>query len=280
MPTWAWWTPRPGPPRVRQAGGRECPSQCPAEALGLGRNPLNTAMHGSPPQTLSRVPCDLVGRRAKPRTGAPTPGPDGAPEPTLTGEAFLGPVDSQSWAPQGTAGWRKGVLTPRPSGGPAGAPEPKLEGEASPGLVDSQAWAPRATAGWRKGVSGPAGVWSELSEHSHIWESSPDPVPEPCHLVGQRTKAMTEALTPGPARAPGPKQTGEASLGPVDSQAWAPQGTAGWRKGALAPGADGSPAGAPDPKLAGEASLVPVDSQAWTLRVWQAGGREHPARAL
>ncbi|KAJ1210339.1 hypothetical protein NDU88_005705 [Pleurodeles waltl] len=74
-------------------------------------------MHGSPPKTRSRVPCHLVGWRAKPRTGAPNPAPGGAPEPKLTGESSLGPVDSQVRAPQGTAGWRKGVPDPGPSRG-------------------------------------------------------------------------------------------------------------------------------------------------------------------
>ncbi|KAJ1202407.1 hypothetical protein NDU88_006207 [Pleurodeles waltl] len=43
------------------------------------------------------------------------------------------PVDSQTWAPQGTASWRKGAPAPRPGGGLAGAPELKLAGQASQG---------------------------------------------------------------------------------------------------------------------------------------------------
>ncbi|KAJ1179502.1 hypothetical protein NDU88_004736 [Pleurodeles waltl] len=202
------------------------------------------------------------------RKGAPAPGPGGgpagAPEAKLAGEASPGKVDSQVWAPQGTAGWRKGAPAPGPGGGRARAPEPKLAGEAflgpcrlpdlgpsgygrleqgstpqgpvgdpearlageaSPGLVDSQVLAPQGTAGWRKAVptSGPSGgqagapepklagkaspgpcelpglvsSWygrleegsivlrgrgpSELSEHSHAWELSPDPVPGAPH---------------------------------------------------------------------------------------------------
>ncbi|KAJ1194043.1 hypothetical protein NDU88_003338 [Pleurodeles waltl] len=61
-------------------------------------------------------------------------GPAGTPEPKLTGEALLGPVESQTRALQGIAGWRKGVPAPGPSGGPAGAPESKLAEKASPGV--------------------------------------------------------------------------------------------------------------------------------------------------
>ncbi|KAJ1189482.1 hypothetical protein NDU88_006227 [Pleurodeles waltl] len=151
----AWWTPRPGSLRVRQAGGREHPPRArwspggapepklagedspgpvdsqvsaprgtagrrkgvPVPGPGRGQEPgqssLNTAMHGSPPQTLSRVPCHLVGRRAKSRTGVPNTIPAGASDPKLTGESLLGLVDSQAWAPHGMAGWRKGVARHR-----------------------------------------------------------------------------------------------------------------------------------------------------------------------
>ncbi|KAJ1121991.1 hypothetical protein NDU88_000497 [Pleurodeles waltl] len=63
----------------------------------------------------------------------------------------------------------------------------------------------------------------------------------------QKTKNSTEAPAVGPARAlawgqalaPKLKQEGEASPGPVGSQAWAPQGTAGWRNGVPVPGPSG-----------------------------------------
>ncbi|KAJ1125157.1 hypothetical protein NDU88_003594 [Pleurodeles waltl] len=107
----------------------------------------------------------MAGRRTKPRQGVPT----------------LEPATAQAWAPQGTAGWRKGAAAPGPSGGPTGDPELKLAGEASPVQVDSQAWAPQGMAGWRKGA----------------------PAPGPGG---------------GPTGAPKPKLAGEALLGPVNSQ--------------------------------------------------------------
>ncbi|KAJ1118585.1 hypothetical protein NDU88_006776 [Pleurodeles waltl] len=164
----------------------------PGRGQGPSQSSLNTAMRGSPRQTLSRVPCHFVGPRAKPRTGAPTPRLTGAPEPKLTGEALLGLVDSQVWASQRMAGWRKGAPSPGPGQGPARAPE--LAGKASLGRVDSQAWAPQSTAGWRKGV----------------------PAPGPGR---------------GLDGAPEPRLAGETSPGLVDSQVWAPQGMAGCSKG-------------------------------------------------
>ncbi|KAJ1165677.1 hypothetical protein NDU88_006094 [Pleurodeles waltl] len=60
-----------------------------------------------------------------------------------------------------------------------------------------------------------------------------------------------------------PKLTGESSLGPADSQAWAPLGYGKLEEGSTRPGSGGGPAGAPEPKLAEEASPGPVDSQVW-----------------
>ncbi|KAJ1110154.1 hypothetical protein NDU88_007509 [Pleurodeles waltl] len=78
----------------------------------------------------------------------------------------------------------------------------------------------------------------------------------------------------GIGRAPELEPEGEASLGPADSQAQAPGGTAGWRKEVPVPGPGGGPARAPEPKLTGEASLSPVDSQAWAPREGLACGPE------
>ncbi|KAJ1126536.1 hypothetical protein NDU88_004943 [Pleurodeles waltl] len=116
------------------------------------------------------------GPEGRAQAGAPTQALAGGPEPKLTGEASLGPVDSQAWASQGTAGWRKGTPAPELCGGPAQAPEPELAGEASPGLgpsgygrleeVITRPWARR----------GP-GAQPGLSEQSHAGEVSLDPVP-------------------------------------------------------------------------------------------------------
>ncbi|KAJ1089180.1 hypothetical protein NDU88_002331 [Pleurodeles waltl] len=121
-PPRAWWTPSLGPSGY--AGWRK---RVPVLGPGMGQGPrwssLNTAMHGSPPQTLSQVPCHLVGWRAKPRTEAPNTMPAGAPEPKLAREASLGLVDSQVWAPQGTQAGGRECLSQGPAGarGPAGA---------------------------------------------------------------------------------------------------------------------------------------------------------------
>ncbi|KAJ1089019.1 hypothetical protein NDU88_002172 [Pleurodeles waltl] len=203
---------------VWQAGRRQLPTQGPSWCS------LKTAMHRSPPQTLSREPCHLVGWRANPRKEAPTLGPAGVPEPKLTGEALLGPVDFQAWAPQGTAGWREVVPVPGPVRG-----------------------------------QGP----SQSSLNTAMHGSLPQTLSQvPCHLVGRRAKPRIGAPNTMPTRAPEPKLTGESSLGPVYSQAWAPQGTAGWRKGTPALGPSGGPTRAPEAKLAGEASPGWVDSQA------------------
>ncbi|KAJ1210340.1 hypothetical protein NDU88_005706 [Pleurodeles waltl] len=174
---------------------------------------------------MSRVPCHLMAQRAKPRTGAPNPGPAGAPEPKLTGESSLGPRDSQAWAPEVKTGWRKGVPVPGTSGGPAGAPEPKLAVEASPGPVDSQAWAPQCTEGWRKGepVLGP----SRDSMNTATQGRSPwSPSQVPCHMAGWRTTPRMGVTKPGPARdrAPELDPEGEAFPGPEVSQASTAQG--------------------------------------------------------
>ncbi|KAJ1136766.1 hypothetical protein NDU88_003180 [Pleurodeles waltl] len=140
---------------------------------------------------------------------------------------------------------------------PARAPEPKLAGEASPGPVDPQVWAPQGRAGWRKGVPipGPGNTAMHGSPPLTLYRV-------PCHLVGRRAKPRAGALKTMPAGAPEPKLTGESSLGPVDFQAWAPKGTAGWRKGAPSSGPGGDPTRAPEAKLVGEASPGPVDYQA------------------
>ncbi|KAJ1096916.1 hypothetical protein NDU88_002046 [Pleurodeles waltl] len=51
---------------------------------------------------------------------------------------------------------------------------------------------------------------------------------------------------PDLAEDPEPELAGEASTGLVDSEAWAPQGMGGWRKGAPAAG----PGGEPEPSRA------------------------------
>ncbi|KAJ1124517.1 hypothetical protein NDU88_002968 [Pleurodeles waltl] len=99
----------------------------------------------------------------------------------MTGEALLGIEDSQAWAPQGTAGWRKGTPTRGPDGGLAWSPEPETAGEASPGPVGSQAWAPSGYSRLEKGSANPrAGrgprAQPGLSEHIHAGEALLDPV--------------------------------------------------------------------------------------------------------
>ncbi|KAJ1104371.1 hypothetical protein NDU88_001783 [Pleurodeles waltl] len=141
-------------------------------------------MHGNPPQTLFRVPCHLVGRRAKPRTGAPTPGPAGAPEPKLAEEASPGPVDSQAWANQGTAGWRKGATVPGPARGSL-----NMAMQGSPPWTPSKVPCPTVD-GWMK------------------------------PRTGAPTLGPSRTLAQGPAGAPKLKPKGEDSPGQVDSQAW------------------------------------------------------------
>ncbi|KAJ1096773.1 hypothetical protein NDU88_001904 [Pleurodeles waltl] len=97
---------------------------------------------------------------------------------------WLGPIDVKNlqepwlWGPEDKdqdGGSHPGACQ---SPGP-GAPELELEEEASPGPAVSQAQALRGMAGWRKGAPAPGPSrdqgpgWS--SEHSHAWESSPDP---------------------------------------------------------------------------------------------------------
>ncbi|KAJ1112519.1 hypothetical protein NDU88_000782 [Pleurodeles waltl] len=152
---------------------------------------------------LKPCPESLTTRWAKPRTEGPTSGFVGAPEPKLTGEASFGPVDSQTWAPQGTAGWSKGAPTPVPDGGVAWDPEPKLAGEASPGRGTPRPGPLRVRqAGGRELPSqGPAGRCSGR-----------------CSL-NTAMQSPRQRLPPrGPPVATESKLTGEALLGPVDFQ--------------------------------------------------------------
>ncbi|KAJ1197684.1 hypothetical protein NDU88_001540 [Pleurodeles waltl] len=253
-------------------------------------------------------------------------GPAVAPEPELAGEASQTPVDSQAWAPQGTAGWRKeapapgssggpvvapepelaeevsqgpcglrdlgpsgygrleqGSARPRARGGPAGAPEPELAGEASPvpcrlpgygrleqgstrpGPGGDPAGAPEpelaeeASQAWWTPRSEPFTVWqddgrerlpqgpvgAQLGPLNLNWQGKP---PRPGGIRGLSPSGygrLEEGNTRprarwGPAGAPEPDLAGEASPGPVDSQVWAPQNTAGWSKGAPAQGPVGA----------------------------------------
>ncbi|KAJ1161333.1 hypothetical protein NDU88_001820 [Pleurodeles waltl] len=132
-----------------------------------------------------------------------------------------------------------------------GVTEPELVGEAShqPIGLPAPSW---------------CGTLEEGSAHPRAWWAWSGLM----NSDMQRTASWRKgAPSPGPgeglAGAPKSELAGEASLGPVDSEAWAPQGTAAWKKGVPAPGPSGGPARAPEPKLAGEASPGPVDSQAW-----------------
>ncbi|KAJ1132402.1 hypothetical protein NDU88_010716 [Pleurodeles waltl] len=204
---------------VWQAGGRECLSQGPGARSEFSEN--SHAWESSPDPVLAALP--LGGLAGKAQDKGSQPGARWAPKPKLTGEASLGPVDSKAWAPQGTAGWRKGVPVPRPDRG-----------------------------------QGPSRSSLNIAMHG----SPPQTLFRvPCHLVGRRAKPRTGAPNTMPAGAPEPKLTGESSLGPVDSQVWVPQGTAGWKKRVPAPGPGGGPTRAPKAKLAGEASPGLVDFQ-------------------
>ncbi|KAJ1130742.1 hypothetical protein NDU88_009090 [Pleurodeles waltl] len=81
---------------------------------------------------------------------------------------------------------------------------------------------------------------------------------------------------------PEPKIDGKASPGPLDSQARAPQGTAGWRKGASAPGPGGGLASGPGPLTLNRPGKPsgPARHPGPTLRAQQAGGRECPIQGL
>ncbi|KAJ1124518.1 hypothetical protein NDU88_002969 [Pleurodeles waltl] len=186
-PPWALWTPRSGPLRVRQARGRECLSQGPAGA----QSEIAEHSHeweSSPDPVPGAFP--LGGPEGKAQDRGSQLGAVGTPEPKLTGEASLGPVDSLAWPPQGTAGWRKGAPAPGFSGVPVGhlnlnwkgtpsrpgrlpGPGPSEYGKMEEGNTHPRAW------------HGP-GAQSEVAEHSHTWESCPDLSPLPCHLVGRR----------------------------------------------------------------------------------------------
>ncbi|KAJ1193166.1 hypothetical protein NDU88_002471 [Pleurodeles waltl] len=131
------------------------------------------------------------------------------------------------------AGWRKGVLAAWPGGGLDGAPEPELAGY---GKLEEGSSCPRAWWG--------PGDRSELSEHSHAWESSLDPVLGSLTPSGLEAKAQDRDSHSGAHGAPESKLTGETSLGLVDSEAWAPQSMAGRRKGAPVPGPGRGLAGA------------------------------------
>ncbi|KAJ1136765.1 hypothetical protein NDU88_003179 [Pleurodeles waltl] len=126
----------------------------------------------------------------------------GSPEYEQAGEASTGTVDSQAWAPQGTAGWRKGVPVPGP-GAQLGLFEHCHTGEASR-------------------------------------DSSPGALPHGGPEDKAQARGPTLGPATALARAPEPKPAGEDSLGPVYAKAL--QGTAGWRKGAPSPGPAGDSA--------------------------------------
>ncbi|KAJ1189483.1 hypothetical protein NDU88_006228 [Pleurodeles waltl] len=192
------------------------------------------------------------------REGAPAPvpggAPAGAPELKLAGEASLGPVDSQVWFTQVTAGWRKAAPAPGSRGCLAGAPEAKLAGEASLGAVDSQVWVPQGRAGWRKAapVPGTGGCsWTQTGRGS-----LPGPGGFPRMGTSGYGRLEEGSAHPraqwGPAWGPEAKLAGEASPGPVDSQFWAPQGTAGWKTRAPTPGPVGAQPGPLKPDCQGK----------------------------
>ncbi|KAJ1128450.1 hypothetical protein NDU88_006828 [Pleurodeles waltl] len=105
----------------------------------------------------------------------------GAPTPRLTGETSPDQVDAPVWAPQRTAGWRKGVSVPGPGKGQG-------PGRSSLNTVMHGSPLPSLSGG-------------------------------PCHLEGLRTKPRqgdpTLGLNTTLAGDPEPKPAGEASLGPV-----------------------------------------------------------------
>ncbi|KAJ1203746.1 hypothetical protein NDU88_007527 [Pleurodeles waltl] len=159
--------------------------------------------------------------------------------------------------PLGYGSLEEGSARPWPSEGPARVAEPEQGGETSP--VDFQAWDPEGYSRLEEGSASPGpsrslGSRLELSEHHHAWVSSPDPVPGALPLGGLEGKAQNRGSNLEPAGAHEPKLTGEASLGWVDPQAWAPQGMAGWRKGAPNPGHGRGPAGVSELEVEVEAS--------------------------
>ncbi|KAJ1171495.1 hypothetical protein NDU88_003356 [Pleurodeles waltl] len=108
-------------------------------------------------------------------TAAPNLGPARTHEYKLKGEELHGPVDSQAWSPQGTAGWKKGVPS-RARGLPGLGPSGN-------GRLEERSAHPRAR--------------SELSEHIHAWESSSDPVLGVLPLGGPDGKAQDRGSQPG-----------------------------------------------------------------------------------
>ncbi|KAJ1192428.1 hypothetical protein NDU88_001735 [Pleurodeles waltl] len=113
------------------------------------------------------------------------------------------------------------------AGSHPGAPEPELAGEASPqpsglpvpswcGMLEEGSAHPRT---WRGLV--------RAHELVHAGRPSGTPSQEPCHMECRRTKPRMGVPKPGPARdlardparAPELEPEGEASMGPVDSQA-------------------------------------------------------------
>ncbi|KAJ1130529.1 hypothetical protein NDU88_008880 [Pleurodeles waltl] len=76
-------------------------------------------------------------------------------------------------------------------------------------------------------------------------------------------------------RAPELKPEGEASPGPADSQARAPWGTAGWRRGSPAPGPVGAQLGPLNPKRQGKPPLAQRTPRPGPLWIRQAARRDH-----
>ncbi|KAJ1219032.1 hypothetical protein NDU88_006603 [Pleurodeles waltl] len=217
--------------------------------------------------------------------GAPALGPTRALARGLAGASALKPEGEASPGPAdgpGSSGYSRleeGSAHPRAWEGSSQTPERKLAGEASPAPCRLPGMGPSEYGRLEEGSARPRSrhvpvAWSELSEHSHAWESSS----APDHLVGLRAKPRTRAPNLGPAGAPEPKMTGEALIGPVDSQAWAPQGTAGWRKVVSAPRLVGARPRPLNQNQRGKPLCARWTPSLGPLRVQQAGGREHQSQ--